>query len=71
MRLISADWNGTGGVVTAGSQLRLNWCIESRGGWLCLGSRLIGISSTRLAQRVRALILPSVMTVSPLFKLTR
>src|ERR1039458_610776 len=69
-RLSSADWNGTGGAcIAVPSPARTgssNFCTGGSAG----EASCCGVSSTRLAQRLRAVIFPSVIKCSPLWSLT-
>jgi hypothetical protein len=69
-RVRSADSNGRGGFDIAVPAGNIGASIADTGG-SARDVAASGTSSTRFAHRVRAVILPSVMTVSPFFNLTR
>lgn len=71
LRFNRADWKGTGGLTTAVPVAGWTGSSNFATGGSDEELACCGTSSTRFAHRVRAVILPSVMTVSPFFKETR
>src|SRR3984957_5181581 len=70
-RFNRADWNGTGGACVAVPMAGIIGSSNFTAGGSTGAAACCGSSSTRLAQRPRAVMRPSVMTFSPLCSVSR